>query len=157
RIRDAAVPVNKWPDVGATLPVRVAPGNARKVTILWDEVRTHREAAYDDHMYPGFATLSDEERAQAATEDVEFDHGPLPPDDRPTVTDLPLVEDDAVVEEVAVGTEDVAIGEPVLVSDRATSVPAPRTPEAAANPIPVNPVAAASPMGSPGPTRRKPS
>jgi catechol 2,3-dioxygenase-like lactoylglutathione lyase family enzyme len=122
RIRDAAVPVNKWPDVGATLPVRVVPGNARKVTILWDEVRTHREAAYDDRMYPGFASLSDEERAHAATEEVEFDHGPLPPDDRATVTDLPLIDSDADAEQAA--------AEQVLVMDRTSAVPAPRSPEA---------------------------
>ena len=77
-VRDPAVPVNKWPDRGATLPVQVVQGNPRKVTILWAQVRTHSEAAFDD-------------RHGATDEEMAFDHGALPPDDRPTVTNLPPI------------------------------------------------------------------
>jgi catechol 2,3-dioxygenase-like lactoylglutathione lyase family enzyme len=45
RIRDAAVPVSKWPDAGARLPILVASGDPRRVRVLWDNVRTNRGAA----------------------------------------------------------------------------------------------------------------
>ncbi|MFY1672671.1 VOC family protein [Plantactinospora sp. WMMB334] len=45
RIRDPRVPVSKWPDPGATLPIMVAIDDQRHVRILWDEVLTHAEAA----------------------------------------------------------------------------------------------------------------
>jgi hypothetical protein len=48
RIRDPAVPVSKWPDVGATLPVEVAVHNLRNVRVLWDRVMTHAEAANEN-------------------------------------------------------------------------------------------------------------
>lgn len=51
RHRDPAVPVRKWPDVGATLPVRVSARNPRQLHILWDEVRTHREIAIENDEY----------------------------------------------------------------------------------------------------------
>jgi resuscitation-promoting factor RpfA len=54
RMFDPAVPVSKWPDDGATLPVEVRASNPRKARILWDQVVTHAQAAayeldeYDD-------------------------------------------------------------------------------------------------------------
>ncbi|HEX7745297.1 MAG TPA: glyoxalase/bleomycin resistance/dioxygenase family protein, partial [Micromonosporaceae bacterium] len=45
KMRDPRVPVAKWPDPGATLPVTVALDDPRRVRILWDEVLTHAEAA----------------------------------------------------------------------------------------------------------------
>ena len=45
RIRDPRVPVNKWPDPGATLPVLVAMDDMRYARIQWDDVLTHAEAA----------------------------------------------------------------------------------------------------------------
>jgi hypothetical protein len=54
RMFDPAVPVSKWPDDGATLPVEVLARNPRKARILWDQVVTHAQAAayelddYDD-------------------------------------------------------------------------------------------------------------
>lgn len=44
KIRDPRVPVVKWPDAGATLPVMVAVDDMRHVRIQWDEVMTHTEA-----------------------------------------------------------------------------------------------------------------
>jgi catechol 2,3-dioxygenase-like lactoylglutathione lyase family enzyme len=41
KIRDAKVPVAKWPDSGADLPILVAVGDPRRVRVLWDEVETH--------------------------------------------------------------------------------------------------------------------
>ena len=64
--RDHATPVNKWPDVGATLPVKVDPRDPRQVQILWDEVRTHREIEFDDTAFP--------EYAEADTEDELLDY-----------------------------------------------------------------------------------
>ena len=45
KVRDPRVPVAKWPDVGATLPIMVAIDDPRHVRILWDDVMTHAEAA----------------------------------------------------------------------------------------------------------------
>src|SRR5690348_11310736 len=92
RIRDPAIPLNKWPQIGATLPVRSVSGSPRKTIVLWADVRTHDEAIYDDRINPESADLSDEERGGPRPDaDEEFDHGPLPPDDTPTVTDIPPV------------------------------------------------------------------
>jgi catechol 2,3-dioxygenase-like lactoylglutathione lyase family enzyme len=91
RIRDPAIPLNKWPQVNATLPVRSVSGSPRKTIVLWADVRTHDEATYDDRRNPEYADLSDEERGPTVNEGGEFDHGPLPPDDTPTMTDLPPV------------------------------------------------------------------
>jgi hypothetical protein len=91
RVRDPAIPLNKWPQVGATLPVRSVSGSPRKTIVLWADVRTHEEATYDDRINPEYADLADEERGPDAAADDEFDHGPLPPDDTPTMTDIPPV------------------------------------------------------------------
>ena len=54
KIRDAGVPVSKWPDAGATLPILVAVGDPRRVRVLWDSVRSHGEVAEGrDHDYAG--------------------------------------------------------------------------------------------------------
>ncbi len=45
KVRDSRVPVAKWPDPGATLPIMVAIDDQRHVRILWDEVLTHAESA----------------------------------------------------------------------------------------------------------------
>ncbi|GAB7039895.1 MULTISPECIES: VOC family protein [Catenuloplanes] len=45
RIRDPRVPVDKWPDPGALLPVLVAMDDMRYARIQWDDVLTHAEAA----------------------------------------------------------------------------------------------------------------
>ncbi|MGX7675753.1 VOC family protein [Plantactinospora sp. DSM 117369] len=54
RIRDPRVPVSKWPDPGATLPIMVAIDDQRHVRILWDEVLTHAEAAASGDLPPEF-------------------------------------------------------------------------------------------------------
>jgi resuscitation-promoting factor RpfA len=45
KIIDPRVPVAKWPDSGATLPITVAVDDIRRVRIQWDGVLTHTEAA----------------------------------------------------------------------------------------------------------------
>ncbi|GIG92816.1 VOC family protein [Plantactinospora endophytica] len=57
RIRDPRVPVSKWPDPGATLPIMVAIDDQRHVRILWDEVLTHAEAAAGGDLPPEFHNL----------------------------------------------------------------------------------------------------
>lgn len=48
RILDSRVPVAKWPDPGATLPILVAVDDLRRVRVQWDDVLTHAEVAdYD--------------------------------------------------------------------------------------------------------------
>ncbi|GAA0734195.1 VOC family protein [Dactylosporangium roseum] len=90
-IHDPAVPLTKWPEPGATLPVRVVKGNPRKVTIQWDRVQTHREAmeAELDEPVGGMATGA--EHYPLAGDEYGSDPLDLPPDDRPTLTDLPPI------------------------------------------------------------------
>jgi len=45
KIRDPRVPVAKWPEPGATLPITVAIDDPRHVRIMWDDVLTRAEAA----------------------------------------------------------------------------------------------------------------
>jgi catechol 2,3-dioxygenase-like lactoylglutathione lyase family enzyme len=51
KVRDPRVPVVKWPDAGATLPVMVAVDDMRHVRIQWDEVMTHTEAMEEPPAY----------------------------------------------------------------------------------------------------------
>jgi catechol 2,3-dioxygenase-like lactoylglutathione lyase family enzyme len=51
KVRDPRVPVAKWPDAGATLPVTVAVDDMRHVRIQWDEVMTHSEAMEEPEVY----------------------------------------------------------------------------------------------------------
>ncbi len=81
KIRDAGVPVAKWPDAGATLPILVAVGDARRVRVLWDSVRSHAEVAESrDQVYgdagdqePYLHDLLDDEYDDAALADVDPD------------------------------------------------------------------------------------
>jgi resuscitation-promoting factor RpfA len=57
RVRDPAVPVSKWPEVGATLPVEVRAMSPRRTRVLWDQVLTHAMAEYDP--YSGQSSSSD--------------------------------------------------------------------------------------------------
>ncbi|GIJ49680.1 hypothetical protein Val02_65660 [Virgisporangium aliadipatigenens] len=54
RVLDPAVPISKWPDDGATLPVEVAANNARKVKVLWDRIATHALAG--EELFPEHVT-----------------------------------------------------------------------------------------------------
>jgi catechol 2,3-dioxygenase-like lactoylglutathione lyase family enzyme len=74
RVLDPAVPVSKWPDYGATLPVEVAAHNPRKVRVLWDKVVTHAQAAGED-LYPDL--VNDEDAARRG----EYERGAYPPDE----------------------------------------------------------------------------
>jgi hypothetical protein len=49
RVRDPAVPVSKWPEVDATLPVQVRAMNPRRTRVRWDRVLTHEMAGYDPY------------------------------------------------------------------------------------------------------------
>src|SRR5688572_22977895 len=72
RVLDPAVPVSKWPDDGATLPIEVVANNPRKVRVLWDQVVTHAQAAGED-LYPQYV--------ENLPEDLDDDYDDLPPDD----------------------------------------------------------------------------
>ncbi|HWG99464.1 MAG TPA: VOC family protein [Pilimelia sp.] len=79
RVRDPRVPVTKWPDAGATLPIMVAVDDPRHVRIQWDDVLSHAEAAEFASGEPGEdgAHLLDEE-GHLLDEDVPGVE-PLPP------------------------------------------------------------------------------
>ena len=82
RVRDAGIPVAKWPTVGTMLPVEVAQGNARRVRIRWDEVPVRPPGT---RVRPGAAT-----RPPGTTGPGTPD--PVPGfDDAATLTDLPPV------------------------------------------------------------------
>ncbi|HET6211505.1 MAG TPA: VOC family protein, partial [Micromonosporaceae bacterium] len=74
KIRDTRVPVAKWPDIGDTLPIRVAIDDPRHVRILWDEVRTHGEEAAEEERF--------HEYVQRIV-DAELNGDPEPDDDPP--------------------------------------------------------------------------
>ena len=90
KIRDAGVPVSKWPDAGATLPILVAVGDPRRVRVLWDSVRSHGEVAEGrDQDYAGD---TDQESYLNDLLDDEYDDEPsmadLDPDARVIEMDL---------------------------------------------------------------------
>jgi hypothetical protein len=52
-VRDPRVPVAKWPEAGATLPVMARADDPRRLRIMWDDVLTHAEATAglaEDHL-----------------------------------------------------------------------------------------------------------
>ena len=55
KVRDSRVPIDRWPVVGDTLPVKVDVDDMRRVRIQWGQVPTHTEAA----MRPTAATYPD--------------------------------------------------------------------------------------------------
>jgi catechol 2,3-dioxygenase-like lactoylglutathione lyase family enzyme len=76
RVRDPAVPVSKWPDQGATLPILVAAGDPRRVKVLWDEVRTHGEIADEGDLFPEYEYAEE----TVAPEGSYVETGPPPVD-----------------------------------------------------------------------------
>jgi hypothetical protein len=68
RIRDAAVPVDKWPDAGADLPVMITIDKPQRTRVLWADVATHRELAEARAR----AREADEQAAAMAAEDDEY-------------------------------------------------------------------------------------
>jgi resuscitation-promoting factor RpfA len=54
KTREPRVPVAKWPHEGSTLPILVAITDRRRIRVLWDQVRSHGDAArtQDETAYP---------------------------------------------------------------------------------------------------------
>ncbi|MEV0566410.1 VOC family protein [Dactylosporangium sp. NPDC050588] len=128
---DPAIPLDKWPDAGATLPVQVLKGNPRKLAVVWDKVQSHQDAQASERRpsgggAPRYSVDGDElDVVDSPTDDYERERerarvaaggavggpvggsgrGPgggsvtpferpaedLPPDNRPTLTDLPPI------------------------------------------------------------------
>ncbi|MFF5234238.1 VOC family protein [Dactylosporangium sp. NPDC000521] len=121
---DPAIPLDKWPDAGATLPVQVLKGNPRKLAVVWDKVQSHQDAQASERRPSGggprYSVDGDQlDIVDSPTDDYERERaraaaggavggpiggsvgGPvtsfvrptdeLPPDDRPTLTDLPPI------------------------------------------------------------------
>ncbi|MER7008287.1 VOC family protein [Dactylosporangium sp. NPDC000555] len=94
---DPAIPLDKWPEPGAVLPVRLLKGTPRKFTVLWDRVQTHQEIVRAEH-----------QRSDGSGDDDDYgytvdgdDYGPpsgdaygnrFPADNTPTLTDLPPID-----------------------------------------------------------------
>lgn len=82
KIRDTRVPVAKWPDIGDTLPIRVAIEDPRHVRILWDEVRTHGEEAAEEERFNEYVQrIVDAELSGDSGEDALDEFPVLPPED----------------------------------------------------------------------------
>lgn len=73
RIRDAAVPVSKWPDAGARLPILVASGDPRRVRVLWDNVRTNRATVDGLGEVDAGESYGDEEYAEESFDGETYD------------------------------------------------------------------------------------
>jgi resuscitation-promoting factor RpfA len=62
-MRDPRVPVNKWPEVGDTLPALVAAADARRIKIQWDRIGTYADryaSSYLDDSYVDDDAYTDE-------------------------------------------------------------------------------------------------
>jgi resuscitation-promoting factor RpfA len=125
KVRDPRVPVAKWPDPGATLPITIALDDPRRVRVLWDEVLTHAEVAEDVTGAEGFGA----EEVFVSRRSSPGTDGEPPPDAEPATVDLTDAlgdlrgrPDDIVVRETPGGPKVI---EGVVVGQRAT-IPAPR-------------------------------
>ncbi|MFG2040707.1 VOC family protein [Dactylosporangium sp. NPDC048998] len=93
---DPAIPLDKWPEPGAVLPVRVLKGNPRKFAVLWDRVQTHQEVVLAEH-HPAGGSAGDDVGYTLDGDDYgppsEDAYGNLfPADNRPTMTNLPPID-----------------------------------------------------------------
>ncbi len=76
KIRDTGVPVSKWPHEGATLPILVALGDRRRVRVLWDDIRSHGEAA--KRVIDGYEDETEEDTYLGDLLDEGYDEEPVP-------------------------------------------------------------------------------
>jgi catechol 2,3-dioxygenase-like lactoylglutathione lyase family enzyme len=187
---DPAIPLDKWPDPGATLPVQVLKGNPRKLAVVWDKVQSHQDAQASERRpssggAPPYSVDGDQlDVVDSPTDDYErrrdraslqagspagsrsglqggsqgglqggsnasFERpaADLPPDDRPTLTDLPPVTAPVV--------------EPVRLSGRGDrpgqTRPASRPTSPAPTPTPATPAPTTPAPTSPGPSSPGPA
>jgi catechol 2,3-dioxygenase-like lactoylglutathione lyase family enzyme len=163
RLRDPQVPVSKWPDVGATLPVLIPNGNPRRAQVLWDQVRSHR----DDAAYEGrYSRYADEEEY--------YEYSPTPPAGVDLVDEVPEEEapgDEVIIDPVSVDAEwrrpanepapedEPALADAPASQEEEAPVPAGVAPTAHAPAVTAAPAAPAPPTSAPGGPlpRRRPS
>ncbi|WP_203853370.1 VOC family protein [Dactylosporangium siamense] len=163
---DPAIPLDKWPDAGATLPVQVLKGNPRKLAVVWDKVQSHQDAQASERRptsgsAPRYSLDGDElDITDSPTDDYERRRarqrasGPpferpgddLPPDDRPTLTDLPPIAAPVI--------------EPVRLSGRADRTGQTRSAQRPTSPGPTPGLGASGPgatgLGAPNPGASNP-
>jgi catechol 2,3-dioxygenase-like lactoylglutathione lyase family enzyme len=165
KVRDPRVPVAKWPDPGATLPIMVAIDDQRHVRILWDEVMTHAEAAARGGLPPEFDDYDPAADDLLIEEDAPPWEQRTPDDDYlgPTAgermaADLPaeggrLYEEPVVVRQTPGGT---LVLEGTLVEPSPTT-PLPRRPKPSPGPTVTRPSPTrAAAQSGPAPTAAKP-
>jgi catechol 2,3-dioxygenase-like lactoylglutathione lyase family enzyme len=95
KVIEPRVPVEKWPDVGQSLPIKIAIDDQRHLRILWDEVPTHAEAAAMADLPPEFfdrdplpdEVLIEEDPPPWASRRPEDDF-PMPSAGKPVTADL---------------------------------------------------------------------
>ncbi|WP_344614198.1 VOC family protein [Dactylosporangium salmoneum] len=97
---DPAIPLEKWPERGAVLPVQVLKGTPRKFTVLWDRVQTYQEVMAEDMHAPLGGAAFDEADEDGYSVDGDDYYRPpaqgtrVPPDDTPTLPNLPPIDPD---------------------------------------------------------------
>jgi catechol 2,3-dioxygenase-like lactoylglutathione lyase family enzyme len=92
RVRDPDVPVSKWPDVGATLPVLIPNGNPRRLQVLWDQVRGHHDAAMGGAAYSPYEGSP---YADGDYYDEDAEYADYPADEDESVVIDPVAVDEA--------------------------------------------------------------
>jgi len=137
-IRDPRVPVEKWPEVGDTLPALIAVSDARRIKIQWERVGVYG-GEYDEFEEMG---LYPEEPVPA---DVTSEFPNVQPDPLPKrkPQPVPVLEGELVPTQRQPGGESPLTVDALDFSDAATSAPSEQTPEAEPEPEP-QPVAARS-------------
>jgi catechol 2,3-dioxygenase-like lactoylglutathione lyase family enzyme len=88
KMRDASVPVTKWPTVGMTLPVEVSPRNPRQLRVRWElvdahTVRTASPAEVDEAFAVPFFTDYSDKELEGLTGDLPTAVTPAVPPDVP--------------------------------------------------------------------------
>ncbi|MGI5236505.1 VOC family protein [Dactylosporangium sp. CA-139066] len=127
---DPAIPLEKWPEPGATLPVQVLKGAPRKFTVLWDRVQTHQEVVLAEQRGPiggaddlggnyGYS-LDGDDYGRPSDDLLPPDNTLPPPDNTPTLTNLPPI--DAGIDE-HVGSGGVATLAPPATVTEAEQIP----------------------------------
>ncbi|MEV0133905.1 VOC family protein [Dactylosporangium sp. NPDC050688] len=90
---DPAIPLDKWPDPGATLPVQVLKGNPRKLAIVWDKVQSHQDVQASERRptrnTPQYSVDGDELAVvDSPTDEYERRRAQAPADRAPDAGDL---------------------------------------------------------------------
>jgi resuscitation-promoting factor RpfA len=130
-IRDPRVPVEKWPEVGDSLPALIAVSDARRVKIQWDRVGVYADD-YDE--FDEMGLYGDEPAvAESTSEFATVQPDPLP---KRKPQPVPVLEGELVPTRQPGGDESAMIVDALDFSDVAEPAPPEHTPEPTPEPEP---------------------